>query len=81
MWRRTAGRNTGLEEILEEVVQSTTILDIDEEGCIDYGDHSLDAGEVDRYQCVGCGFVLKINDDIVCDEDGLVAWLKEREMM
>ena len=47
-----------IEEIMTDVVMSTSIRDIDEG--VDYHDNqfSADGGVVDRYQCVQCGHVI-----------------------
>jgi hypothetical protein len=53
-----------VEEILTEAVVSTPILEINaakDDHCadLDYGNQSVDDGQVNRYQCVSCGHVLK----------------------
>lgn len=47
-----------LEEIMIDVVMSTSIRDVDEG--VDYHDNqfSTDGGAIDRYQCVQCGHVI-----------------------
>ena len=66
-----------LEEVMIDVVQSSTIDNIDEEGYVDYEHTSSEGGEVDRYQCAKCGYVLKneIGGKIDTPEE-LVEWLK-----
>jgi len=67
-----------LEEIILGVVQATEIINItDDDGspCIDYGEITLDDGHVSQYQCLKCGF------HIAEDEEDLLDYLKEREML
>ena len=71
--------HTVLEEVLTDVVQSSTCDCITEEGIVDYGLVSYDGGNLDRYQCLNCGFVLK-NEEFkwpVSDDEELAKWLKE----
>ncbi len=71
-----------LEEVMINVVQSSTISEIDSEEYIDYENSSTDGGEVDRYQCSQCGYVLKneLGGTIDTPEE-LVEWLKDKGML
>ena len=73
--------HTVLEEVLTDVVQSSTCDFITEDGYVDYGVVSYDGGNLDRYQCMECGFVLKNGDDTVystvIDSEELAKWLKK----
>lgn len=67
-----------LEEIVVDVIQATEVEDVkDEDGCpsIEYGDHINDGGEVSRFQCFKCG------EHIADNEDDLLVYLKERNML
>jgi hypothetical protein len=48
-----------LEEILTQVIQTTEVTDIeklkDDDVGVDYGDHTLDGGEVESFCCANCG--------------------------
>lgn len=52
----------GLEEVMTDVTMTTKILEVD--GEIFYGEinGAGDSGEVDRYQCAGCGYVIAHSD-------------------
>jgi len=75
-------KSNRVEEVMVNVVQSSTIDYIDEEGYVDYENTSTDGGEVDRYQCSQCGYVLKteLGGTINTPED-LVEWLKGKGML
>jgi len=67
-----------IEEVLLGVVQYTEVQNVtDEDGnpSIKYGEHSLDAGEVSHFQCLHCG------EHIADDEEDLLAYLKENDML
>lgn len=67
-----------LEEILLGVVQATevdNITDHNGDPCIEYGEISLDDGHVSHFQCLKCG------EHIADDEEDLLEWLKERNML
>ena len=67
-----------IEEILIDVVQATEVTEVkDEDGfaVLDYGDHTLDGGEVQGFQCLRCG------EHIAKDQEELLRYLKERNML
>jgi hypothetical protein len=75
-----------LEEQMINCTQDTIIIAIHESGAVDYGDYSVDLGDVERYICTGCGYGLvedpSENDPFadayaVSTNSGLVKWLKE----
>ena len=50
---------------------------IDEDGDFEYGPVEA-SGEVDRFQCVNCGYILKNKDHgDIRDNDGVVEWCLE----
>ena len=83
--------DTELEEIMVNVMCTSTFQRVEVKGDgdgedpfirPDYQDNTNDDGQVSRYQCSGCGMVLKMPqeapDGIVVDNaDLLVQWLKQ----
>jgi predicted RNA-binding Zn-ribbon protein involved in translation (DUF1610 family) len=71
-----------LEEVMVEVTQSSSISAIEDDNGVvflDYENTSTDGGEVDRYQCMECGYILK-NKKYHCDistPEELAEWLKD----
>jgi len=47
-----------LEEIMTDVVQSSSIDCIDKPHDVEYVDTSTDGGTLDRIQCMRCGFIV-----------------------
>jgi hypothetical protein len=47
-----------LEEVMTDVFVSSEVLYCDAEGGMEYGQEANDGGEVDRYQCLDCGWVV-----------------------
>jgi len=69
-------KDTRLEEVIVNVTVVSEICDIGEGGDIFYGEQSNEGGEVERYQCMGCGFVIPNEDnEPVRDCVGLYEWL------
>ena len=72
---------TEIEEVMVNVIQSSTICDIDDEvECLDYDRISSEGGEVDSYQCVRCGKVLGEGLCINSPSD-LIKWLKKHNYL
>ena len=69
-----------LEVIQTDVVITSEILDIDEEGCFEFDLTDSDGGNVDRFQCQKCGYVLKdeSGEPITTNED-VVEWVKKQD--
>jgi rubredoxin len=73
------GRDT-FEEILVKVVQATTFKQV----CVEeheteptYLESSTEGGDLDRYQCLECGHVLKNSDGSKIENtDDLRAWME-----
>lgn len=69
-----------LEEVMVEVTQSSSIGIIEEEDgiiALDYDNVSCDGGEIDRYQCMDCGYILVDEEgNNINDPDALAEWLK-----
>jgi hypothetical protein len=62
------------------VTQSSVLASIDD-GILDYANVSHDGGEVDRFQCVECGQVIKDSNSMTINTpEELVAWLKKNKM-
>jgi rubredoxin len=74
-------KNTVLEEVMIEVVQTSSISEIqDDDGVvmIDYENSSTDGGEIDCYQCMECGYILVDEEgNNINDPDALTEWLKD----
>ena len=71
--------NDKIEEILVNVVQNSVIDVIDESGAIDYDPNIVtEEGEIDRYQCSGCGYVLKNDYGKISTPEDLVEWVKQK---
>ena len=52
------------------------VTEIDEDGDFEYGEYESTA-DVDRYQCVNCGYVLKDGEFPITDNLEVVEWCKE----
>lgn len=75
-----------VEEVLIEVCQSSVVSDIesitDTIAEVEYGYCSYDGGQVDRYICGYCGFVLSGGPfNSITEAYELFEWLKERGML
>lgn len=69
-----------LEEVMENVVVTTVLEGIGEDGDVDYGEQSNEHGYVVRYQCVDCGHELVDEDgDHIVDAETLWAYLKQQQ--
>ena len=70
-----------LEEILRNVTQSSSFQRVNCDGGIaepDYQNTATEGGEINRYQCHACGFVLQNeNGSIVNDTPALRQWLEK----
>lgn len=70
-----------LEEVLVHVTQTTAFEQVICEGGITepvYQNSSTEGGEVDRYQCLLCGFVLKDDQGrTINNTEGLRQWLEK----
>ena len=67
-----------LECVEEGVTLSSTIMSLNEDGDFDYESPSMDGGEINRYQCQYCGFVLKDEDNNNLTEHlEVVEWVKK----
>jgi DNA-directed RNA polymerase subunit RPC12/RpoP len=64
-------KGTLIEEIMTNVTVTSRLTDIQPDGFAEYSSNDFGNGEVDRYQCSGCGF--KIEDEelglIYCIDD------------
>ncbi len=69
-------------ECVEDGPYVSEILNIDEDGDFDYGEIRA-SGQVIRYQCLHCGYVLNSSEegypeDVITDNEDVVEWIKER---
>jgi len=75
-----------IEEVMVNVTVASSLTDIvvdDEPGSpadMTYVDQDNEDGEIDRYQCMDCGHVLKdgVNDKI-CSQEELSVWMIDHE--
>lgn len=67
---------TRLEEVMTNVTQFSVIQTVEEkdgEAMVEYAaEGNTEEGEIDRYQCVSCGYVL----EGVTEPEELVEWLR-----
>jgi len=64
-------------ECCEDGPYVSEILCIDEDGDFDYGEINA-SGEVDRFQCVDCGYILKdVMEECITDNEDVIEWIKE----
>lgn len=71
-----------LEEIMTDVVVASIITNLNEEGDHDYGEQVNEDGEVDHYQCVNCGWIIKHGSletlgNPITDVIELAKWIKK----
>ena len=45
-----------IEEVMEDVIVASRVINVWEGGDIDYGEQTNDGGVVDRFQCETCGW-------------------------
>lgn len=68
------------EEVLVQVTQSTTFSRLTCEGEIaepEYQNSATEGGEIERYQCQACGFVLKNESgETINNVEGLQQWFE-----
>ena len=67
-----------LEIVQTDVVLSSKVVEIDEKGYFEFEQIDCDGGNVDRFQCFKCGFVLK-NDKgrAITTEEQIVEWVRK----
>ncbi|KKK54492.1 hypothetical protein LCGC14_3084140 [marine sediment metagenome] len=66
-----------LECVEVDVIASSVIADIDEDGDFDYGEIGA-SGMVERFQCLSCGYVLiKEDGSSIDDNEEVVDWIKK----
>jgi len=67
-----------LEEVMVDVTVASQVTLIYDDGDMDYGNQTNEGGEIDHYQCIECGCVLKDdNNEPVKDQLDLVKWLEK----
>lgn len=66
---------------LECVEINATVISIvdciEDNGDFDWGVPTIDDSDVDRFQCVGCGFVLEDAGEKINDNQKVVGWVAE----
>jgi len=73
-------KNHRLEEIMVDVVVSSEIAVINEDGDITYGEQTNEDGEVSQYQCIGCGYIVGQESEggPITDCIEMVQWVKSK---
>ena len=72
-------KNHIIEEVTENVTLFSQILTIDEDGDFEYNLEDQSDGELSRYQCWYCGYIIvDENKQKITDCLELVKWLKSR---
>ena len=67
-----------LESIETNVVLSSEIATLNEDGDFDYESPLMDGGEIDRFQCFKCGYVLRDSDGKnLTNNEEVVEWVKK----
>lgn len=67
-----------LEIIETDVIMTSLIVDIDEENCFMYDLIDSGGGQVDRFQCSECGYVLKDDaEQVITTEEEVVEWVRK----
>ena len=65
-----------LEEVMVGVTQSTAIEGVDKDGLV-YGHSSTDGGEIDHFQCLECGEVVRDGNGLtIVSPETLMEWLE-----
>ena len=72
-------RETRLECIEKDVCVTSVISSLSDDGDFDWEPSTIADGDVDRFQCVGCGYILKIDyqGDYVKENIDVVKWCKK----
>ena len=63
-------------ECCEDGAYNSEVRSIDEDGDFEWGQISA-SGTVERFQCLGCGYVLEANGFAITDNEEVVEWIKE----
>jgi hypothetical protein len=64
-------------ECVEDGPYTSEVVNIQKEGDFDYGEINA-SGDVDRFQCLNCGFVLTdVADEPINDNEELAKWCKK----
>lgn len=67
-----------LEIVETDVVMTSLIVEIDEKSCFEYDLIDTGGGNVDRFQCLECGYVLKgENEEAITVEEEVVKWVRK----
>lgn len=52
-----------LEEVMDNVTVYTEIFGLHEGGDAEYGEQTNENGEVERFHCIACGYVIRDDND------------------
>ncbi len=71
-----------IEEVMTNVTVSAVLNEVHEDGDAEYGEQSNEGGEVDRFQCMNCGWIIRRFDNEPITEYGeLFDWLRKNEFL
>ena len=69
-----------LNEVMTNIIVSSEITHLSDSLDFEYDNSYNEEGEIDRYECILCGYILKFLDEpIQCNED-VICWI-DRERM
>jgi len=76
----------GIEEVQINVATSHVLIEVHEDGDAEFGEVSWDGGEVDRFQCMNCGWTIEAEHcppfkHNVTEYQELFKWLKKEGML
>jgi len=70
---------TKMEEILSYATVATS-LEVLKDGELSYGARACIDGEVERYQCYSCGYILRNeNGNPITEEEKVIEWLNKHK--
>ena len=74
----TSCNREDLEIVQSDIIMTSLVVEIDEEGYFEYDLIDTGGGSVDRFQCSECGYVLKDdNEQVITTEEDVVEWLRK----
>ena len=71
-------RKTRLECVEKDVCVTSVISSLSDDGDFDWEPSTIADGDVDCFQCVGCGYILKIDyqGDYIKENIDVIKWCK-----
>ncbi len=65
-----------LEVVETDITNSSKVVNINEKGYFEYELIESTGGQINRFQCFDCGYVLKNEGDNIVILDDVVEWIK-----